>query len=211
MSQVAFDKKQEGYVGAFARRVQRRLSSAGGRVSYQDIFQELCIAWCKARDNWNEEFKVPFQAYLMRGMHDHINRWAKSELGFAHLTPISLDAGSKGADDGQLHEVFSSDEATPEDNCASQDVRGFVLARLSPRTRLFVQLLDNPPVFLLDAVKAQQAKQEDARRRGIKIIISSRVTAAMVLDFMEASAAERTAINKELAKIADSVHNHQPR
>lgn len=211
MNQIVYDKAQEKRIGAFARRVQYRMSSAGARgASYLDIFQELCIAWCKARDAWKAEFQVPFEAYAMNGMRMHINRWAQQEIGFSHLTPVALDHGVT-EDAGEMHEVITIADGDPETSAISADARAFVRSRLSGRARLFVDLLDNPPVFLVDAVRAGKAKAEHARARGIHIVAPSCVTSAMVFDFMAAPLTERTTINKELAKIATFMQKHQAR
>ena len=211
MSQIAYDKAQEKRIGAFARRVQYRMSSAGARgASYLDIFQELCIAWCKARDAWKAEFQVPFEAYAMNGMRMHINRWAQEEIGFSHLTPVALDHGVT-EDAGEMHEVITVADGDPETSFADADVKDYVLSRLTPRARLFVALLDSPPRFLVDAVAAGKAKAKHAKERGIHVVSPNNVTSAMVFDFMAASLTERTAINKELAKIATFMQKHQAR
>lgn len=202
MNQIVFDKAQQNRIGAFARRVHYRMSSAGARgASYLDIFQELCIAWCKARDAWKAEFQVPFEAYAMKGMRMHINRWAQSDIDFSHLTPVALDHGV-GEDNGELHEVIAIASDSPAETVQVKDTRDYVLARLSRRARLFIELLDNPPQFLVDTVKAGKAKAESAKARGISVIVPNSVTAAMVFGFMEAKPTERTAIRQELDRMA---------
>lgn len=212
MSQIAFDEGQRRYIGAFAARVERRMKSAGARIGPGDVFQELCIAWCKARDTWRSDLQVPFKAYLMRGMQIHINRWVDNEIGFSHLTPMSLDNATVGESDAGLHEVITEkDHVTACDAVESKDAREFVLARLSPRARLFVELLDSPPVFMVDAVKAGKIKAAAAKARGLSVITPNSVTASMVFEFMQADPIERRVIYKELAKMAKMSETSLPR
>ena len=212
MSQIAFDEGQRRYIGAFAARVERRMKNAGARIGPGDVFQELCIAWCKARDTWQSDLQVPFKAYLMRGMQLHINRWVDNEIGFSHLTPMSLDDDTRSREgNGDLHAIITIAEGDPEAFCAGADAREYVLARLSARSRLFVELLENPPQFLVDALQAGKAKAAAAKARGLNIVTPNSVTTSMVFEFMQADPTERGVIYKELAKMAKMSETSLPR
>lgn len=197
--QIAFTPAHQKAIDNFAWKVWRRAQSGGARsLMLADIKQELCIAWCKARDSWKAEFNVPFGAYLVRGMQLHVNRWVQEEITEGHAASL----------DNETDEAASLYSAVP-DGVEGQDVlleakerKMNMMAKMTPLTRQFVEFLDSPPAFLIEAVKDYQAFKRVAKSLDRDFAAPKGVTAAMVFDFMELYGYERSKIYRELAKLA---------
>jgi RNA polymerase sigma factor (sigma-70 family) len=186
-----------------ARKVQRRLWSAGARsVDVQEIVQELSVAWCKARDGFDPGQNVKFSTYLVRTMYNHINAWVKDELGEAHLAAVKLDQPS--CDDGDNYHEFIGDNALEPavDTIIREDLRELVYDSLSARARQFIQWLENPPVELLQTLRAMWARAEFAKQRGLPAPpVPGRITSSMVFQLMACPPYERRTIYAEIAQV----------
>lgn len=191
----------------FATRVNMRLRAAGARgYELQDIVQECAIAYVVAAEHWNPESGVPFRAYLARGMQNHVNRWANKEIGQCLGASVSLDAPAGGDDEEMdLHGALGASQPTPEEMCVKKATREKVMAKLSPRAWLFVQLYESPPAFLVEEHAALLAKAASAREAGRAVFVTNSLSAATVFDFMAASRQERVDIRRELLALSRKV------
>lgn len=185
-----------------ARRVQRRLYAAGARtVQFEDIAQELTVAFCIAAERWKPEHNVPFKAYLMRGMYNHVNRWVQSEIDARLNAEIDLDA-EIGEDGGaSLHELVADDNVlSPDEALIAKDIHEQIMARLHGRARQFISILANPPEEVMAQVTALRDRSQYARSRGINEGgARSDVASTMVLDLMGCSAQERRSIRDQVS------------
>ena len=154
-----------------AHKVKRRVFAAGARsVQFEDIFQELTIAWCLARDAWDESRGIPFQPFLIRGCYQHINRWVDEEMREHNIAPFDLDAPIPGSDsDDELGSIISpamTDEKLPDEQVIEKDLRSYLddpmrwrnrhnaAMQLSERTKQFLELLDAPSPELVEMMNA---------------------------------------------------------
>lgn len=193
-------------IDRFAYRVHRRFKAAGVRaVTLDDIRQECVIAWCQARDNFDDRHGVPFEAYLHRGLHFHINRWAKHEVGQSHLAPYSLNAsGSSDIEDGEFEEILEDVNAeNPLDTITRADEYQQVMDSLSPRARLYVQILSDPPQELHNELRSIQTRCQHARDQGIATTAPRHLTSRVVLDLLGATTTERSKITGEVHKVLE--------
>ncbi|SER28857.1 DNA-directed RNA polymerase specialized sigma subunit, sigma24 family [Faunimonas pinastri] len=204
--EITYESSQP-LIRGFARKVLQRVHAAGARgVEFEDIVQELSIAWCLARDAWKAEYNVPFGAFLTRGMKNHINRFLADAIGDSHMTAISLDKNlGEDGEGASLHSVFPDAAPLPEQSAIERDSLARVLRRLSPRARQFVELLENPPPELFAEIQAIKAKSEYARSRGINTYAPNQLTAGLIFDLMGANRVERQAIYHEVRSITGVV------
>jgi DNA-directed RNA polymerase specialized sigma24 family protein len=187
------------YIRKFAHRVRRRISG-GTSAQFEDIIQELSIAWMTAARNWNPEFGVPFLAYLQRGMQQHVNQWANKEFRNSHL---SMDSEVGGGDEGDVeegvgHRLLADDKPTPAETVEAVQFKARLVSKLTPRARQFLELLENPPAELVAELQALRAKRDYAAERGIRGYIVTRVTAAMIFDLMGLKTHQRTQVTREI-------------
>lgn len=204
MSEITFTDEHNRYIWGFARRVERRIKAAGARgIEVEDIYNELVIAWCHARDGWNPNSGAPFLAYLTTGMRRHINRWAEREIGFSGFARTSLDGDSTNGEAAfELHMAVPDGKPDAEEILQAKQVRAKVLPKLTPVTRRFVELFDDPPPELYEAVLESKARAAYAQERGVRNASIPNVTAALVFDLMGLNKIERTRISRELHKVA---------
>lgn len=201
-------RESERTINAFASKVGRRLAAAGAPSHLiQDVKQELWVAWCKARDSYDETKEASFKTYLWNGMRMHINRWVEENVSKRHgeVVALSLDA-EMGEDDGAtLQEIIPSDDPLQDEVVLREDTWRRALRLLPPRARQFIQLLRDPPECLLEQVRHVQAKAEYARECGIAMPVVNRVTTSMVFELMDATRVEKTKIAAQIRGVGDKM------
>lgn len=187
-----------------AHQVHRRAFAAGAAsVQFEDVFQEICIAWCQARDAWEPEYNVPFVAFLVRGARNHINRWVGKEI-IESTARLELDSSSPEIDT-ELHEVVADNKAVSADDIvAEQDERRHQRMILSDDALMFVKLLEDPPPHLYAVIEGMKARREYAVSRG-KIVGGAlkKVNATLVFDLMGCNAQARKKILDEVRAYAN--------
>lgn len=197
---ITFTPEHDKIVRGFAYKAWRRAQAAGANsLQYEDVYGELMIAWCVARDKFDESKGVPFGAYLVNGMRVAVNRFLQSQIEFGKHASLDLDTEN----DQPVHEQIADEHGLAGvEEFERDDAREALMERLTPKTRAFVDLLREPPVFMLHAVKARRARQEFARRNNLPVSSEAdRVTAAMVFDFLELGHAERNQVYSELKRL----------
>lgn len=199
-AQVAFEEHSR-LLHFIAAKVLRRVWSAGAKsVSHDDIFQELCIAWCVARDKWEPSYNVPFSAYLSRGAFQHINRWVDSQIGQATLAPISIDTSGHdwNGEASALHDAIPSADKPIDEVVIEKDFFEKVRSNLSPLALLVLDLWNEPPPELVEEAKALQTRAQFARSRGITAVHGGRFDITTVMNFMGLNLAQRRVVYAEI-------------
>jgi DNA-directed RNA polymerase specialized sigma24 family protein len=198
-------KESEKIINSFSFKVGRRLQAAGAPMHLiEDVRQELWIAWCKARDTYDESSPASFKTYLYGGMRIHMNNWIRDNINRRHAEVIakSMDAELDEENGGAtLADMIPSADPTPEVTFWLERTWEFAVARLSPRSRQFVELLREPPEGLLAQVRQIEARTAFAKAQGISAPFNNRVTTSMVFDLMGASRNERIKIAAEIRKL----------
>lgn len=208
MSQAPGYAQCKKQINRFAARVNRRLFAAGVRAyDLEDITQECAIAYVIAANRWDPASGVPFAAYLAIGMRNHVNRWCEHEVKQSHGASVSLDLerGEGGDGSATLHEALGASQPDPYEQYALKTTREKVMRQLSKRARLFVELFESPPAFLVEARNDLIAKAKHARDRGLSGAASENITATLVFDFMNAGRTERHRIREELRDLSQKV------
>jgi DNA-directed RNA polymerase specialized sigma24 family protein len=204
-----------------AHKVMRRVHAAGAAsIQFEDIFQELAVAWCQARDKWDQSRCVPFGPYLMRGMSHHINRWVQRELRQHTMAPFNLDAELDGeffADNRSLHDVLPDETiASPEDSLITQDTRDYARDPLRsrgksepllPETEMLLDLMESPPPALMNVIKGIQARAVYGRDTlGIpRTCAPVRLTTALVFDVMGVHPKCRKEVHQQIERLHEKV------
>jgi DNA-directed RNA polymerase specialized sigma24 family protein len=179
---------------------------ASGCHSYsrEDLEQELWLAYCRARDSFSEQFGVPFMAYLATGLkqqahhirnHKVFNR-IEEEWATSLSTPLGDEDG--GATFG---DVLPSANPLQSAGVEESSNMAFAMRHLSKRARIFVKILSEQPIELLEAIKQAEARIEQARALGVKHMHYSQVTSGAIFKVMGASRLERTKILDEVRKV----------
>lgn len=202
---ITFTPEHDKIVRGFAYKAWRRAQASGAAsLQVDDVYGELMIAWCVARDKFDESKGVPFGAYLVNGMQVAINRFLSRQIEHGQMESLSLDFEYGESDDSvNLHNAVADERGLAGvETFERDDARDAVMERLTPKTRAFVELLREPPAFMLHAVKARRARQEFARQiERAPTPEADRVTAAMVFEFLELGHFERNRVYAELKRL----------
>lgn len=205
---VTFDQHKR-LIYNFAWKVQRRMHAAGARtMQLEDLVQELSIAWCVARDRWDESLNVPFTAYLMRGMQQCINRFAKYELREHAVAPFSIDEPlESGTSRGDLI-PDDSEMATLE----QKNFRDLVLRLVSSRSRRFLEILESPPREVVEQLDYLRIRAEDGRARGLHSVAPRNLNTGLVFDLLGYSRPERSQVLSEIEMVVSKLSelSHEP-
>jgi DNA-directed RNA polymerase specialized sigma24 family protein len=201
--EITFDQHKK-IINYLARRIKRRLSAVKAHsITYEDIVQELSVAWCIARNSWDQKLGVPFVPYLRRGMYNHINRWVEREKLQRLIAPCDLDADSN---DAQLHEILADEYNVPADErLIRENIRSTIIDRLSPRAKMFVDMLESPPPEIMTEFNAVRQRAAYGRERGLKSIAPKTIAASLIMDLMGCSYAERHSIYAEIRSVTELV------
>ena len=211
MSQAPGYAQCKRQIDRFAARVNRRLLAAGVRAyDLEDITQECAIAYVIAAERWDPTSGVPFAPYLAMGMRNHVNRWCDQEVKQSHGASMSLDheyldRSYSSGDTATLHDAVGASQPDAYELYALKTTREKVMAQLTERTKLFVELFESPPEFLVAARNDLIAKAKHARDRGMYGMASDNITATLVFDFMDAGRMERHRIRQELHDLSKKV------
>jgi energy-converting hydrogenase A subunit M len=197
--------KSDRLIRSFAWKVFRRMSSGKVRVmEFEDIYQELLTVWCVARDKWNPDLGVPFNAYLMRGMKQHINRWVEKEFDFKQLAPYDMDDAGDEAGYGAHHfvadPVIRADEALE-----AQHVLERLHSELSMESNQFLDIMENPSDEVLQIVEAMRKRADYAKARGLNSLATDDLTPSLVMDLLGHNRSERKRIYDEIREVAAEV------
>ncbi|MER9176276.1 hypothetical protein NKH72_22110 [Mesorhizobium sp. M0955] len=196
------NKESQRLVKRLAAKVMRRLLSAGcpGHIR-EDIEQEMWVAWCIARDSYDETKGASFKTYAHNGIMLHINRWAEKHVARRHAEVIakSLDAPlGDEADGGSLGDIVACDKASPDEAVLENDHWSFAMKHLLPKDRQFMNILRNQPPELIEEVRKLEAKAEYARSQGYSLVVPHVVSTTMVFELMGIGRSERLKMAKRI-------------
>lgn len=142
---------------------------------------------------------MPFAAYLQLGMQQAINRFLQGQI--KHGQSLSLDFTGEDGGNEFADKVPDENALNGIETFERDDHRRAVLAKMSLRTRTFVELLRDPPDFMLAAVQERRARRTFAKETGLPLTPEANyVTATMIFEFMGVSQPQRTVIYTELRK-----------
>jgi DNA-directed RNA polymerase specialized sigma24 family protein len=203
-AQVEFEQHRKLLL-KLAHQVHRRCFNAGASsVQFEDVFQEICIAWCKARDAWSPEHNVPFVAFLVRGARHHLNRWVGKEIMESN-SRLNLDATGSDDNDTEFHGLIADPKAEMPDEIIMRADRIREYDQILSQDALqFIRILESPPPQLFAILDATQARREYALSRGVPAAPSQRkVSSALVFDLMGCDKTKRKQVFAELKAYAE--------
>ena len=203
--QIEFSQ-HERLLRSMASRFHRRATAAGASsLQIEDVFQEMCIAWCHARDAYNENYAVPFTAFLVRGVRNHCNRFLKRQITEGQ-DKVNLDDAGKNADEtmDDYHSIIADQNAvSPEAATIDADHRAVARELLSPLAQKFLEILESPPPAIYQILDAMQAKRAFAESRGVMPGFAFRtLKAPLIFDLMGLDRTARDKLKRELQTYA---------
>lgn len=198
----------EKQINKLARHIaSRRVSRMG--VDYSDAFneikQELCIAWLEAVEKYDPNKGASFSTYLCIGMLRRANRFISnyyelepSALNYVEYYDSFLDY--QKLPHSALDKNSSVLTVLEQESCYK-----LVLRNLSERAKQFVEFLRNPPIELVRALDDLAEKAKYARSKGYNYSAVKRVSTNIIFKIMGAGQSERSRIIREIRSQAVSI------
>lgn len=212
MSQIVVETRRDpaesrAQIKAFARKVLRRMRSAGDHtVMIEDIEGEMWVAWTKADSSFNPEVGVAFKTYLYKGLQLHINRWVARNLT-RRIAEVHARSTDERVDEDESDERFGdklpSTDILADEALGRSEAYQAAQKLLSPRARIYLRLMADPPQELVEALRPLAHKHEIGRSRGIRVSTNLSLTSTMLLDLMDATRTERTKILSEIRTVGE--------
>lgn len=196
-------QESQKVINSYVYRVERRLFAAGAPAHLvEDVKQECWIAWCKARDSYDEASPASFKTYLWNGIRMHINNWIRENVNARHQEIVAKSLDQERTEDGAtLANVIPSADPMPDELVMREDLWSYAIKHLPPRAKQFIELLREPPALLLEQVKQLEARAKFAKEKGVAMPFTNRVTTRMVFDLMGATRHEQNIIAAAIKKV----------
>ena len=170
-------------------------------MDFADLYQEACVTFCKAKDKYEPNKGVKFSTYLARAVE--LNFWAlyKKEARRVDTWAKSMEE-TIGEDDGTLHDVLPNDDEPIDDAVAGKEIKERQLNKLSPLTKTVIDLLEEPPEWLVAELSKVNYHVQVAKQNGIPNI-ENKISLAFLFKVLGITSAERAEIYREIKAIAD--------
>ncbi|WP_287333286.1 sigma factor [Mesorhizobium sp.] len=202
-------KESEKLVKRLVAKVMRRLLAAGAPPHIrEDIEQEMWVAWCIARDTFDETKGAAFSTYVRNGIMLHINRWAEKHISRRHAEVIAKSLDAKVGDDpdgASLGEAVACENAAPDEAVLENDHWQFAMQQLDPKARQFMTILRDQPPELIEEIRKLEAKAEYARSQGHSIMVPHNVSTTMVFELMGIGRFERVKMADRIRKAGKKI------
>lgn len=159
---------QRGLIYKLACRGWGRLKQANVHIDFEDVMQEMSLAYVKAAAGYDPEYGITFSAYLGRSCWNEFNKFAERLIAEqVELRLVSVDAMDDkfeldGAG-GSFYDMIDSGDQTPEDIMESIQEARLKTSKLNPTAIFIVQQLVKPSAPLVQHLKALQDHARHAR------------------------------------------------
>ena len=196
----------ERLVKQCASKGYRRLLAAGCSVDFDDVVGEMNVSYVLASQKFDPTRGIEFTTYLVRTIWQNFNHWAD---GMCEERHVSLDT-RVGAEDDEtdgMHNLLPSAEPAPDEAIMRDQHRARITRRVSPITRKVIELLESPPPFLVEELRAYQARSEHARVRGIGSMAPRSMTLGFIIKALGLSATMRKRVYSEIEFLVEKVNN----
>lgn len=126
-------ENQKGLLHTFARKVFGRLSAANVNITYEDIYQEMCLSYTQALRTYDPSRGITFSAYMGRSVYNNINFIAKKmirervELGMTLFSEFSNGDDETG---------FSIEEVIHNEDSPSLSPEALAVRNIEVRERI---------------------------------------------------------------------------
>ncbi len=198
MDRAGFDqfyKDNVNLIHMATRRVSGRLIKIGMPMTYDDVFQEVTVAFIKAYDGFDES-RGKFSTYFMWATYNQINKLATNHENSAdfHCHSAQDMVEGDGEDAGDWAELMPDDAAGPEQTASARQLMSEMLETLSPLAKTLVTLAIDPPAYIERELVAAQAHAERSRSIGVPKRSAPDVTLTFVCQVVERVGVDRNLI-----------------
>jgi DNA-directed RNA polymerase specialized sigma24 family protein len=165
----AFDTSFEAHKGLLhkmARKGYGRLIDLNVAVDYEDIFQEMSLAYVKAAQKYDVTKGITFSAYLGKTVWNEFNCFVEREQ---RQNFVSVDSFEVGDDDMDVYGAIASPCQTPEELIEMKQEAQYKNKRSGKLTKYLVSQLLNPSTKLIEAFNREVENATDRVPRDITL------------------------------------------
>lgn len=205
MSNVAqYYKDNVGLVHTVAKKGWARLQAVGVSMDYDDVFQEVTIAFLKAYESFDETKGFKFSTLFFTCAYNRLNGWVQDLIAerVAHGVRSIEELNSGDGESLSLEDVIMADSNTPEAEYAAKQFLEHLDRRLSSVAKLIIEWIIQPPQELVEELRAAQAKADYGRELGLAtrcfMQISPRTVATFVVMVSDVTESQAAAALREL-------------
>tara|TARA_R110000851_G_C13102760_1_gene569368 strand:- start:104522 stop:105169 length:648 start_codon:yes stop_codon:yes gene_type:complete len=166
-------EKYEDHMGAvidITRRAYKRACAANMPVEFEELKQEVSLAWVKANATFDPSLGNKFSTYFYRVAYSS-SFLDKLFRETAHQTiDLGITSGTIQTEDGdaQISDITASNAAEPDlELIIAENFDRFYTGLKIPDSRLAIDMLIDTPDYLELEFQAQMQKAEDKRSVGI--------------------------------------------
>ncbi len=150
----------------------KKAKMAGLTLDYDDLYQEACLTWLRARKAFDPSKNFRFTTYMgvavAHRLGSSLNRAFEDRRIL--VKQIGLDEDSESQEswlDSIASEVGA--ELSPDEEIEREELREAVYLNLSPAARMVLSLMDETPKEVIEELVATQEKSKLGRSLGIKM------------------------------------------
>lgn len=150
-------EKHEALIHKFARKGYGRLMEMNVVIDYEDVFQEMCVAYTKASLKYDASKGITFSAYLGRVIWNEFNRFVEREQdeNFPSLEDALTDDDEEEID---IYEGISGNYTTPEEFLERKQETRWKNKQCSSMARYLLREFINPSPRIVEAFDAEKHK-----------------------------------------------------
>lgn len=162
-------ERHQGLLRKLSVKAHMRMQEVDPSITYDDIYQDMCIAFMKAQQGFDESHGAQFTTYFGRTcwnefmkVRDSLDRTRRS-LNY----PVNLEAMVEQDEDGDgsIYEVLRDPNAnSPEQEVSDEQQFHAKLKNLSPYARAILEVLKHPSQDALNAYSRYREAQLAANR-----------------------------------------------
>lgn len=166
----------EGNIGMMhklAGKYYRRAKALGVGYEYDDIMQEMFLAWRKAADGFDESRGFRFSTYFYRVANVHANREIFKDHrddGHLEVNHVSIQSPSFSEEHSSLEELLQDELAqSTEETVEVYDEVNALLRNVSQPTALVIKYLVDPPQELMEEIDMRANRVNGGYAKGVGI------------------------------------------
>lgn len=223
-----------GLVHHIARKLFGWTQSLNLPMDYDDVFQEVSLAFVTAAANYDESQGVKFSAYLSRAAHNQIRKTVGVMTGLKRLNEeektklaaakeanetsdfIGLSFTSfedmTGTEEGSALDIIPSSQVDTADSALFQSEWEREMKKMSPLAKAIIGLIQDPPKELVEELNCQYEHAKIAvsmRRaeRAVRVFVSLRSVCDFLTKMIGCSRETMIMAEAELLNAASRVNN----
>lgn len=175
-----------GLIHKVCKQVHVRVEFANLSFEYDDLYQEACLVWIKARERFNPELGNRFSTYLVRSLYNELNRKLKKQDDNVdeHAFSYCQKPTHGGVIGLTLESVLQGSHVSVEDEEVAYESMNTFEADLSVFARLTLKHFVTPSKELVSEFNMLKEKVELSKQHGYARRLRPEIDLSFVSSFI---------------------------